>query len=63
MDGFIRVYDGIRYLSSIGPEKYDATYKRSRYLISQNSGIAYVISHSYAKIKVGSYDSSPLKNH
>ena len=31
-------------------------YSRIRYLISQKSGITYVISHNYARIKVDSYD-------
>ena len=29
--GFIRVYDGSRYLVLFVPEKYDAIYNRSRY--------------------------------
>ena len=37
--GFIRVYDGTRHLVSFGPEKYDAIYNTTRYLISQKSGI------------------------
>ena len=35
VDGFIRVYDGTRYLILFGLEKYDATYNRIRYLVSQ----------------------------
>ena len=46
VDRFIRVYDGIRY----------AIYKIFIYLVSQKSGITYVSSHNYAKIKVDSYD-------
>ena len=42
VDGFIRVYDGARYLVVLGPEKYDSIYNRIRYLISQGSGITYV---------------------
>ena len=34
VDGFIRVYDGIRYLVLFGPEKYNAIYSRIRYVIS-----------------------------
>ena len=33
IDGFIRVYDGTRYLVLFGPQKYDAIYKRIRYLV------------------------------
>ena len=61
VDGFIRVYDGNRYLVLFGPEKYDAIYKRIRYLISLKSDITYVISHNYARIKIDSYDSLPLE--
>ena len=39
IDGFIRVYDGNRYLVLFGLEKYDAIYNRIRYLINQKSGI------------------------
>ena len=61
IDGFIRIYDGNRYLVLFGLQKYDAIYNRIRYLINQKSGIAYAFSHYYAKIKVDSYDSLPLE--
>ena len=32
IDGFIRIYDGTRYLVLPGPEKYDAIYNRIKYL-------------------------------
>ena len=51
VDGFIRVYDGTRYLVLLGSEKYDSFYNRIRYFISVKNGITYVTSHSYAKIK------------
>ena len=35
IDGIIRIYDGTRYLTLFGPEKYDAIYNRIRYLLSQ----------------------------
>ena len=40
--------------------KYDFIYNRIRYHIVAKSCITYVISHSYAKTKVDSYDSLPL---
>ena len=61
VDRFIRNYDRTRYLVLFGSEKYDAIYNRIRYLESQKSGIIYVFSHNYAKIKVDSYDSLPLE--
>ena len=63
VDGFIRVYDGTRYLVLFGPEKYDAIYNSVRYLITQKSDITYVLSHNYARIKIDSSDSLPLEKH
>ena len=45
----------------LGSEKYDFIYNRIRSLIEVKSGITYVISHNYAKIKANSYDSLPLE--
>ena len=61
MDGFIRFYDGIRYLVLLGCEKYDFIYNRIRYLIGMKSGITYAMSHNYAKNKVDLYDSMSLE--
>ena len=56
VDGFIRVYNGTRYLLLIEAEKYDLIYNRTRYLIGVKSGITYVFSHNYVRIKVDLYD-------
>ena len=61
IDEFIRIYDGTRYLTLFGSEEYEAIYNRIRYLISQKSGITYIFSHYFAKIKVDSYDSLPIE--
>ena len=61
LDGFVRVYNGTRYLVLFGCEKYDTIYNKIRYLIIEKSGIKFVISHNYARIKVDSYDSLPLE--
>ena len=61
IDGSIRIYDGIRYLALFGSEIYDAIYDRIRYLISLKSGITYIFSYYFAKIKVDSYDSLPIE--
>ena len=58
---FELVYDGTKYLVLFGAEKYDFIYNRIRYLVGVKSGVTYVISHDYAKIKVDSYDSLPLE--
>ena len=60
-DGFIRVYDGARYLVLFGSEKYDFIYNRIRYHMEGRSSIKYAISHGYAKIKVDSFYSLPLE--
>ena len=60
---FLEIMMGARYLVSFGSGKHDAIYKRIKYLISQKSGITYVFSHHYAKMKIKSYHSSPLKKH
>ena len=60
-DGFIRVYDGARYLVLFGSEKYDFIYNMIRYHMEGRSSIKYAISHGYAKIKVDSFYSLPLE--
>ena len=59
IDGFNRVLNGTRYLPWIGSEKYVAIYNRIRYILSQKSGITFVFSHSYARLKVDSNDFLP----
>ena len=60
-DGFIRVYDGGKYLVSFGTEKYHAIYNRIRYLLSQKTRITYVFFRSYPRIKVTLFDSLSLE--
>ena len=60
-DGFIRDYDGTRYLVLSGLEKCKAIFDRIRYLIGLKSGIRYVFSHSYAKIKIDLDDDLSLE--
>ena len=61
IDGFIRIYDGTRYLTLFSSENYDAIYNRIRYRISLKSSITYNFSHYFAKIKFDSYDSLPIE--
>ena len=44
-----------------GSQNYDAIYNRIRYLISLKTGITYIFSHYFEKIKVDSYDSLPIE--
>ena len=61
VDGFIGTYDGAWYLVLFGPEKSDAIYNSSRYLLSQKSGITYLVFRNYAKIEIDSYESLPVE--
>ena len=58
IDGLVRIYDRIIYLTLFGSE---AIYNRIRYLISIKSGITYIFSHYFAKMKVDSYDYLPIE--
>ena len=49
----------IRCLVLSGREKCDSIYNRIRYLMSVESGITYITSHNYVKVKVDSHDSLP----
>ena len=57
----VRIYDGTRYWLYLALKKYDTIYDRIRYLISLKSGITYVFSHYFAKIKVDSYESLSIE--
>ena len=35
LDGFIKIYDGTRYIVVFDPKRYDAIYNRIRYLVSK----------------------------
>ena len=59
VNGFIRDYDGTKYLVLFDSEKYDAIYDRIRYLTDLKSNITYVFSHNQAKIKIDSDDDLP----
>ena len=50
-DGFIRIFDGTRYLTFFSSEKYDAIYNKIRYFINLKS----------VEIEVDSYDSLPME--
>ena len=53
--GFIKIYDGIRYLVLFGGGFYDEIFDRIKYLICKKSGITVSISHNFARIKIDSY--------
>ena len=51
-DGFIKIYDGTRYLILFGSEKYDAIYSRIRYITSLKSSITYIFLTVMQKTKL-----------
>ena len=55
--GFIKNYDGTRYLVLFGPERYDVIYNKIRYLIREKSGITDSINHNFAITRIDSYNS------
>ena len=59
--GFIKIFDGIRYLVLLGSKQYDAIYNRTRYLITQKSGITDIINHNFARIMIDSYNFLPVE--
>ena len=63
IDIFIRIYNGTRYLTLFGHEKYDTIYNRIRYLVNLKSGITCILSHYFAKIKVDSYESQSTEKY
>ena len=61
MDGFIKIYDGIRHLVLFNHLWYDKIYDRIRYLISEKSGITNSINHNFARIRIDSHNSLPIE--
>ena len=54
--GFIRIYDGTRYLKLFRYEKFDAVYDSIKYIISLESSITYIFSYYFAKVQIDFYD-------
>ena len=61
IDGFIKIYDGIRDLVLFGYFLYDEIFNRIRYLISEKSGIKDSINYNHGIIKIYSYNSLPIE--
>ena len=61
IDGFTRIYDGTKYLTLFGSEKYETIYSKIRYLISLICAFRYIYPHYFAKTKVDSYNSLPIE--
>ena len=59
IDEYFKIKNGTSYLVLFGPEIYGEIYDWIESILSEESDIAYIISHNFAKIKVNSYDSLP----
>ena len=60
IDGFIKIYDGIRYLVLFS-YLYDEICNRIKYLTSEKSGIADSIDFNFAKIRIDLYSYLPIE--
>ena len=60
INGFITIYEEIRYLISYDYKKYNAIYDKIKYLISEKCGITDSINHNFARIRIDSYNSLPI---
>ena len=56
IDGFIKIFDGIRYLVLFDYELFDKICDRIKYLISEKSDIADSIYHNFGRIRIDSYN-------
>ena len=61
IDGFIKIYDGIRYLVLFS-YLYDEICNRIKYLTSEKSGIADSIDSNFAKIRIDLYSYLPIED-
>ena len=60
-DGFIKIYDGIRYLVLFDYGCCDKICDRIKYLISEKGGITDSINNDFARIRIESYNSLPIE--
>ena len=61
IDGFIKIHNKIRYLVLLDYDSCDEICDKIKYLVSEKSGIADSINHNFARIRIHSYDSLPIK--
>ena len=60
IDGFIRIFDGTRWLTLFGSKKGNAIYNRIRYPVSLKCNISYNFTQYFPVIKVD-YGSLPIE--
>ena len=61
IDGFIKIYNGIRYLVILCSSWFDKICESIKYLISEKNGIANIINHNFGRIRIDSYNSLPTE--
>ena len=54
IDGFIKTYNGIRYLALFGHTQYDEICDRVKYLINKKGSMTDSINHNFASIRTDS---------
>ena len=59
--GFLKTYDGIRYLVLFGVSFYDRIFDRIKCLISKKGGITDIIDHNFARIRTDWYNFLPIE--
>ena len=57
IDGFIKIFDDIRYLVLLSYEIYGTIYNRITYRLSEKSGITDSNNRNFARFKIDSYSS------
>ena len=62
INGFIRIYYGIRYLVLFCSGLYDVIYDKIKYLISKKGYVTISINHNFARIRIDSYNSLPIES-
>ena len=61
IDGFIKIYDEIRCLVLLDYECFDKISARTKYLLSEKSGITDSIDHNFGRTRIDLYNSLPLE--
>ena len=63
IDGFIKIYDGIRYLVSFDHGWFDKICVRIKFLLSEKNDIADSINHNFGIIRIDSNSYLPIKKY
>ena len=61
IDGFVRIYDGTRYSTMFGSEKYDAICDGIRHFTSLKWGMTYIFFSLFCKNQIDSDDFLPIE--